>query len=320
MISIIVPVYNSAPTLEKFLESLINQSYHDYEICLIDDGSTDGSEKICDRYASKDDRIVLVHLDNSGVSTARNVGLSICRGDWVCFVDSDDWVDGVFLQTLGQSVNDGCDIAVSGFNVIKGERSMTYSFDDVRFKIIPENSELFYRLIKSRLLFGPCCKLFNKSIIDKYEIKFPINVDYGEDRIFNYQYLSHVKDVVVISSSLYYYVQSRNDSLSSKPRNDFFDLEYSQWQGLKQLLDSRHLLTDEVKDDLYIELFWIVNDNLVNNKNIPAISYYKYIKKLLSIPEILEIREISSKFKYNPTIKFSITHRLPSLFYFISKL
>ena len=100
MISVIVPVYNVEPYLRKCLDSIVNQTYRDFEILIIDDGSTDGSGRICDEYAEKDSRIKVFHTENRGLSCARNLGLAEAKGEWIGFVDSDDWIEPDMYEVL----------------------------------------------------------------------------------------------------------------------------------------------------------------------------------------------------------------------------
>ena len=100
MISIIIPVYNVKLYLDNCIQSVIQQSYTDFECILVDDGSTDGSSEICDQWAEKDNRIIIVHQPNGGVSSARNKGLEQAKGEYICFIDSDDWVDVDYLSAM----------------------------------------------------------------------------------------------------------------------------------------------------------------------------------------------------------------------------
>ena len=119
LISIIVPIYNVEEYLVKCLDSIVNQTYSNLEIILIDDGSTDNSGKICDEYASKDDRIIIIHQVNSGVSNARNKGLKIAQGNYIGFVDPDDYIEKeMYEQLLNDITKNYCDIAVCGVNNI----------------------------------------------------------------------------------------------------------------------------------------------------------------------------------------------------------
>ena len=112
LISVIVPVYNTEKYLDECIQSILNQSFTDFELLLIDDGSTDRSGAICDQYAAKDERVRVFHTENGGVSSARNVGLDEAKGEWIAFVDSDDWVKSLFLENFIRYVDD-VDIIIS---------------------------------------------------------------------------------------------------------------------------------------------------------------------------------------------------------------
>lgn len=121
MISVIVPVYNTEQYLPRCIESILSQSFTDFELLLIDDGSTDGSGKICDAYAEKDNRIRVFHKENGGVSSARNMGLDEAKGEWVYFVDSDDELLHDGLQVLFDNTNKEVDVVLAGFEEVSEE-------------------------------------------------------------------------------------------------------------------------------------------------------------------------------------------------------
>ena len=207
MISVIVPIYNSELTLERCIDSILSQTYTDFELLLIDDGSQDGSLSVCETYATKDTRIRIYHQINNGVSSARNLGLSVALGEWISFIDSDDWVDDDYLMSMIKKLSSSnADLIVSGFVVEGDQWSKEYSFENAFIKLDNNNSSYFHKLVRSRLLFGPCCKLFNSRIIRDNALSFPINVSYGEDRLFNYSYLRYCKSLVVSSKNTYHYL------------------------------------------------------------------------------------------------------------------
>ena len=115
MISIIVPVYNTEKYLDRCIQSILSQTYTDFELLLINDGSTDSSGAICDKYAEQDSRVRVFHKENGGVSSARNVGLDNAKGEWVTFCDSDDWVENCWLDTFVEN-SENTDLVVQGFN------------------------------------------------------------------------------------------------------------------------------------------------------------------------------------------------------------
>ena len=118
LVSVIVPVYNVAPYLEQCLDSIVNQTYRNLEIILVDDGSTDESGAICDRYAEQDSRIKVVHKENGGQSSARNVALDMMMGEWVLFVDSDDWIELNTLELLFEQKDERADLVEFGVNLV----------------------------------------------------------------------------------------------------------------------------------------------------------------------------------------------------------
>ena len=122
LVSIIIPVYNTAPYLEQCLEAIIHQTYENIEVILVDDGSTDESGAICERYARQDNRIQVVHKSNGGQSSARNVALDMMTGEWVLFVDSDDWIETNTLEVIFSHKEDQADIIEFGFSYSTTER------------------------------------------------------------------------------------------------------------------------------------------------------------------------------------------------------
>lgn len=203
LISIIVPIYNVEKYLNKCIESIVNQTYENIEIILIDDGSNDNSGIICDEYAKKDNRIIVVHKENGGVSSARNKGLKIAKGEWISFVDADDWIEQIFCQTLLNKVTqEQADIALCGYNRIT---------DNQIEKINANNQEVFLNsneyLVKSlnpQTGFGFChMKLIKKEVLKS--ISFNERIEVGEDALFNIQLSTYIKKAVFLKQPLYNY-------------------------------------------------------------------------------------------------------------------
>ena len=216
MISIIIPVYNVAPYLDQCLESVINQTYTDWECILVNDGSTDNSGDICDSWAQKDNRIHVIHQNNSGVSVARNKGLDIARGEFITFIDSDDWIDKFFLESMFKHSKDS-DLVVSGL-IRNYQNSTTAEYTPLYTEYFPINEhqiDKFVDLNKKSLLFAPHEKLYRADIINTYHIRFTIGCNYGEDLLFNYEYLQYVKNISTIAIALYHYRVLEN-TLSTK--------------------------------------------------------------------------------------------------------
>lgn len=222
-ISVIVPVYNVVSCISHCIDSIIEQTLTDWELLLIDDGSSDGSALICDDYSSKDKRIKVFHKENGGVSSARNAGLDVATGDWVVFVDSDDWCEpdylAAFFDTGINPTED--DIVLQGRkNEVNECISSTTILKNAIYKNIAEGV-----LTNNLLTFGaPYCKLYSNRPIRKYNIRFPENYSYGEDTTFFFKILSHVERMITTDTSCYHYVDSEDNSLSKKD-HDFEPLK-----------------------------------------------------------------------------------------------
>lgn len=144
LISIIIPVYNSEKTLNRCVNSILNQTFMDWELLLVDDGSTDKSGKICDQYALKDFRIRVFHKKNGGVSSARNTGLDYAIGSWITFVDSDDFIDATFLDTLIRLQSS--DLCISGIQFINNETILLPPEEYIKIENVAELDNLLNKL------------------------------------------------------------------------------------------------------------------------------------------------------------------------------
>lgn len=205
MISIIVPIYNVEVYLPKCIDSLINQSYKDIEIILIDDGSPDNSGKICDDYARKDKRIVVVHQKNAGVSAARNIGLEIAKGEFIGFCDPDDFCDEQMYEKMIHAINFyKADMVACGYEYYNED----YQLDTSRRYTLRDDEVMTRRDIFEKMSdmpptirHGVVTKLFHRSLIDK--IRFDVNLKSTEDGNFLLDYLSYVNKAVFIHLPLY---------------------------------------------------------------------------------------------------------------------
>ena len=179
-ISIIVPVYNTEQYLNRCIDSILSQSFTNFELLLIDDGSTDKSGDICDEYARKDERIKVFHKKNGGVSSARNMGLDFARGEWITFVDSDDYIDSCFLYRFNNRMKNACfDLYFGNSAIITPDGEFQYNKllkTDIICDLILAID--FYSINKQADLHG---KVFKKSILLLYSIRFKEGIHYAED-------------------------------------------------------------------------------------------------------------------------------------------
>ena len=312
-ISIVVPVFNSELDLRRCLDSISRQSYDDFEVILVNDGSTDNSAQICDEYVGKDSRYKVIHCKNSGVSIARNIGIDNASGKYISFIDSDDWVEGDFLKKMVDAVESSVDIIISGVVCDYSDGSCKDLLVDDSISDI-SSSKNFHRLVKSRLLYGPVAKLYKSDIIKLNNIKFQKGLNYGEDRLFNYEYMRYVTTVATVGGCRYHYVMHNSNSLTSRIYHNMFDLEYVQWHALYDIYQFHGNLTNEAKSDIYSELFLIINDNIFDSVQRGD---YKLVKRILSIPDISDCKTVCHKIKCNPILKWCIFERKALSLYFI---
>lgn len=212
-VSVIIPIYNGESYLHRCIDSILNQSFKAFELLLIDDGSTDSTFSICSEYASIDNRIKMIRLKNGGVGNARNQGLSMATGDYVCFVDCDDYVTPNYIKNLISHSND-CDMVIS---------SAIYESDDKR-KFAPSKYACFGKsklcqLVEEDIITRktfPWAKLYKRSIIEAKSLSFPIDMPIGEDAVFLFSYISVCNTVKVVSDCDYIYQVAMEDSLTKK--------------------------------------------------------------------------------------------------------
>lgn len=212
-ISIIVPVYNSERWLRLCIDSILAQTFSDFELLLVNDGSTDNSGVICDEYADQDFRVRVFHKSNGGVSSARNLGLNNVSGKWITFIDSDDWVDNDYLESF-LKVTHNADFCMSPFWIEHSDGMSSTGIGKMFFDKPVGLQQIIDH--SNRLLWNICCKLYRSEIINNVHLRFEQGFDMGEDTFFNYNYLAKVKTVAVIRRAAYHYRQENQNSLSKK--------------------------------------------------------------------------------------------------------
>ena len=229
MVSVIIPVYNAEPYLARCLGSVLGSSYPDFELLLINDGSTDRSLEICTEYARRDSRIRLFSQENRGVSAARNRGLEECSGEWIVFVDADDVISIDFLGLVAQAGDQ--DLLLFDFSETEGGLSRGGQMPERLSYDREHRTEILGCVLVPRqlaeggctTLLSPCAKAYKRSIMDQYGIRFDPEIFHGEDRLFNLEYLLRAERCAYFRCPVYFY-DTRSDSASHRfspglPRN-----------------------------------------------------------------------------------------------------
>lgn len=211
LISVIVPVYNVEKYLKKCLDSIINQSYKNIEIILVDDGSNDTSGKICDEYEKKDERIKVIHKKNGGLSDARNVGIEESKGEYICFIDSDDYIEPNMIEDLYKACID-YNVKIASCDKIRelenGKKVFEKKYESSRMITKKE-------AYSNMLLFDPavCDKMFERSLFD--EVKFPKGKLY-EDILTTNKLIEQCDNLYHIAKPYYHYIQRNNSIVHQK--------------------------------------------------------------------------------------------------------
>lgn len=216
MISVIVPVYNVKPYLCKCVDSIINQTYQDLEIILVDDGSTDGSGEMCEEYAKIDSRVVSLHQKNAGQGAARNYGLEKAHGEWIGFVDADDWIDRNYYEKLVRAAEiSGADMACCDRRVYDEQGNLTYEAKIAEGKTyrIDDIEEYFYRYF---FRYTPVVynKVYRTTVIDSIRFRDVSEVG-SEDALFNYEVMLAIKMVTEVEGIAYNNLARNNSTARS---------------------------------------------------------------------------------------------------------
>ena len=239
MISIIIPVYNVEKYLAKCIDSILSQTFTDWELILIDDGSVDQSGKICDEYACKDNRIKVTHKKNEGVSKARNTGITLAKGEYICFIDSDDWIDVNYLQNF-KIQEQQCDFYFSG--ALYDTYDKVYSYKKYVKKYCKNRNEIRDQFFKQDLLSNgyPWGKLYKTQIIKDNKLRFNENLTINEDHIFVFQYFSYINTLYITNTAGYHYTVFDNSGrkLSSK---------INSYEELKAASEQFYLIINQLK-------------------------------------------------------------------------
>lgn len=221
LISIIVPVYKVEQYLPQCIDSILAQTYTDFELILVDDGSPDNCGKICDDYAKKDNRVQVIHKANAGVSAARNDGIAFAKGAYITFVDGDDFIDKAYLEVLFEAADKYCaDMVFCGFDRLYGSR-VVENREPIEEGKIADPYELRTKFLSTRedTVFGSACRVLYKNELF-VRIHFNTKLSFMEDKLFILQAVSIAKSIAYCGQALYHY------RIHNTPTNHRY------WQGL----------------------------------------------------------------------------------------
>lgn len=216
-VSVIVPVYNAEKTIERCVTSILDQEFTDLELILMDDGSTDGTATILDAIASQDPRVHVVHKENTGVSDTRNAGLDLARGEWIQFLDADDWISPEATKLLVRSAEENdCDMVISDFYRVIGDRVSRKGDIDAEGVLTREEYGDYMLENPADFYYGVLWnKLYRRDIIEEHELRMDVSLSWCEDFLFNLEYVLHTTAIWPLHVPIYYYVKT-SGSLASQ--------------------------------------------------------------------------------------------------------
>lgn len=234
LVSVIVPVYNVEKYLGRCIESILKQTYKNIELILINDGSDDNSLEICNKFSDTDKRIRVIDKENTGVSSTRNLGIELAKGRYLCFIDSDDYVENTYIEKLVCNV---CENTVT----FCGYFIDTYKDNGDVLSTIRKYQENGSTAVKANLadvfhqgfLSVIWNKMYDVEILRKNEIKFDKKLSLGEDLLFNLEYLkTGIDNFAFVDIPLYHYIKRGKESLDNKYRKDFLNIQEKLFEGL----------------------------------------------------------------------------------------
>lgn len=210
-ISVIVPVYNIEKYLDKCVKSIVNQTHKNLEIILVDDGSFDKCPKICDEWAQRDERVIVLHKENGGLSSARNAGLDICTGDYICFVDSDDWIDNDMISDMLDSAKaENADVVMCDFYIEQiGKECEAVKTEKGAF----DAENILYSYLIDKIRPEVCNKMYRSSVINS--LRFNEKIKYAEDVPFNYEVFKRANKIYHLGAPKYHYLQNSGNSITT---------------------------------------------------------------------------------------------------------
>lgn len=291
-ISIIVPIYNAENTLYSCIKSILSQSFKDYELILVNDGSIDNSLQICNKLLESDSRIIIINQENKGVSSARNNGLDIARGEYITFIDADDSITEQFLQEFISNIGDSdCIIGGAVFETSSQKCSnKPLETNDNGYCRVKSNALINERNIIEFYIRVPWGKLYKREIINSYSLKFDNAITFGEDFLFNLSFLNHAHDICIIDKCNYIYkVQDRKSyNVTSYQFADFI-------KKLELLLDKLSLNnTNIITQERFIEYKALYNtiDNQGSKSKLKNLAIFIANNHFVFLPQINFLQRI----------------------------
>lgn len=308
MISIIIPVYNMEKYIDRCIQSCISQTYQNFQLILVDDGSTDSSGAICDRYAESDRRIICIHKANGGVASAKNTGISVAKGEYITFVDSDDYIDADYLSCLMENAETS-DMVIAGLRFLEDNGIRVYAEMNLQENVVfsrEQFREKLWGLLDLDGLNFHVAKLYKRSIVSEHGLRFTdFKKTGGDDTVFNFDFLEKANTVTVVNRNIYNYISYTNSTSNRYDPNKWGRGKVLDSIITQKCLDMR-ILSDEMVfalDKRICKLaYWVSTE--IAALNIPLGDKKKAIQVISNDERFIQAyRETFEKTQYDSIVK-----------------
>ena len=320
--SVIIPVYNVENYLYRCINSILTQEYTDLEILLIDNGSKDGSGTLCDDYAERFSNIKSYHIPNNGVGSARNFGLAKAQGEFICFVDADDYLVGNLFSDMENQLDSGLDLLVfSYYNSLEKNLSETTR----SAKILPTEGKkgksdfiaLFQELYLTDMMYTVWNKIYRREFLEEYQIVFE-SYELGEDVRFNLNVYQHVNSVLLVKSCYYVYISGRIDSAMGQYHPNRMNYQLEELGKVDQLMTSWNIQDDQFIDQIKARIL-MSNIQNISKQKMSLSKKRHYVEVLYRNQEMFSLIKKSTS-PLHPLVRRLLHFRMYLTVIFLKKL
>ncbi len=316
--SVIIPAYNSEKTIKRCIESITLQDRPDVEIIVINDGSTDETESICKALQSEHNNIIYISKKNGGVSSARNSGLSVATGEFVMFVDSDDYLDNKCFDTIDKYTGSNADFYQFGFLIVaNGLVKETREFSECQVDTLSEKETFISEGVVTRSINSPCAKIYKRKIVEKNNLRFCEELSTGEDLAFVFSFLLSADKFERLTDKIYFADIGNEESLSRKHRENLAEQLIGVYENMVTALHQSKIESELINQSLawlfYRNVYSVAND--ISKSNLCFIERRNKLKAMVRLFNGKKIAPIGFKCQIIALpIKFKLVGMIDILF------
>ena len=291
--SVIIPVYNSEKTIKRCIESITLQNRPDVEIIIINDGSTDETEIICKALQAEYNNLIYIYKENGGVSSSRNSGLSVANGEFVMFVDSDDYIDNKCFDTIDKYTKSNADFYQFGFSIIANEHiKETREFSECEVNTLSEKEAFISEGVVTRSINSPWAKIYKRKIIDENKLRFCEELSTGEDLTFVFTFLLSANKIERLTDIIYFSDIGNEESLSRKYRKNLSEQLIGVYDNMVKALQKSKIESKLINQSL-AWLFYRNAYSVANDLSKSKLGFWERRKKLASMCSLFNNKKVT---------------------------